>query len=487
MAQGVASSPRPEASQVTGHAAGRMPAVRLDLAERRVLLAFGDLLALNATLLIVIRLIPRPAWLELPAMVPLDWIWFAVLSGVWLTAAILTECYDLRVAASRFSSPYRAASVATLVLLIYTFVPFVTPPVLKSRLMWAAMMVIGLATMGAWRLLYASTVGNPVLVTRAVIVGAGESGRLSADAIARHAPGLYRVLGVVVASDDESRAPVAGRPVLGTGSDLPRLLASLPLDELIVASSGPLPADAYRAIASAYENGIRVTSMTQLYEGLTGRIPVEHIGDQWLAVLPQASRAGLSYALIKRLMDIVGGLLGLVATLVLVAPLALAIKLDSPGPVFFAQERVGLRGRLFRIFKFRTVAQGGGAATALTIWDRKATRPTRVGRWLRRTRLDELPQFWNVLKGEMSLVGPRPFVPQEIDELQRRIPFFRSRLLAKPGITGWAQVHGGYGVTIGDELEKLQYDLYYIRHQSLALDLVVVIKTISVVLRLSGR
>jgi lipopolysaccharide/colanic/teichoic acid biosynthesis glycosyltransferase len=175
-------------------------------------------------------------------------------------------------------------------------------------------------------------------------------------------------------------------------------------------------------------------------------------------------------------------LLGLLAL-----PIALAVKMGSKGPVMFSQERVGRGGRTFRIYKFRTLPVTEGGPRNQTIWERKVTRPTRVGRWLRKLRLDEMPQFWNVVKGDMSLVGPRPFVPDDVEELQRHIPFFRARHLVRPGLTGWAQIRAKYGTTLEDEMAKLQYDLYYIRHQSLAFDLAILIKTIAVLLRLAGR
>jgi len=290
--------------------------------------------------------------------------------------------------------------------------------------------------------------------------------------------------------DDGAIEPAAvnGKPsVLGSTEDLPRLIQATGADELIVCNEGAMSAEAYRAITIAYESGVRVTTMAQLYEDLTGRIPVEHIGDQWITVLPQASAAHASYALVKRGIDLIGALVGLATTAVLFIPIAVAILIDSGWPVLFTQERLGRRGRPFRIYKFRTVLPNGGAKRGQSIWERKATQPTRLGALLRKVRLDELPQFWNVLKGDMSLVGPRPFVPEDIEELQQHIPFFRSRLLVRPGLTGWAQIKGHYGTKMADELEKLQYDLYYVRHQSIALDLVILLKTIAVILRLAGR
>lgn len=454
-------------------------------AERRALLLLGDLLAINGALAVTATLVPKPAWLVTEPGVTVAPHWFALLSLVWIVLAMVADSYDLSLAGQRFASPFRVAWVGALVVAVYSLVPFVTPVFLKSRLMWLALVLCAAVPLAAWRLLYASVIGHPVLERRALIVGSGDSGRIIVDAIHQRPGSGYRALGFVAVDAAEART-ATDLPIVGTASDLARLLEMVGADEVVVAASGPMPAEALRAITAAYESGIRVTRMTQLYEELMGRIPVEHVGDHWLTVLPQANSASASYALIKRLTDVVGAGLGLVVAGLLCLPISVAIVLDTGWPILFVQERLGQRGHAFRIYKFRTVSPQR-PHDGRSIWERKATRPTRVGRYLRRVRLDELPQFWNVLKGDMSLVGPRPFVPEEVEELQQRIPFFRSRLLVRPGLTGWAQVNGGYGTTLDDELVKLQYDLYYIRHQSVALDLLTLLKTIAVVLRLAGR
>jgi lipopolysaccharide/colanic/teichoic acid biosynthesis glycosyltransferase len=186
-------------------------------------------------------------------------------------------------------------------------------------------------------------------------------------------------------------------------------------------------------------------------------------------------------------MDLALGAALLVLLLVLLPVIALAIRLDSPGPVFYRQERVGRHGRRFFVYKLRSMQQDAerdGEAQWAAPGD---PRVTRVGRWLRRARLDELPQVLNVVRGEMSLVGPRPERPQFVEQLQRDIPFYRTRFAARPGLTGWAQINYGYGSTVEDALIKLQYDLYYLKHQSPWFDLVILLRTVAVVLRLKGQ
>jgi exopolysaccharide biosynthesis polyprenyl glycosylphosphotransferase len=192
------------------------------------------------------------------------------------------------------------------------------------------------------------------------------------------------------------------------------------------------------------------------------------------------------FMLLKRLADIFVSTLGLTFLLALLPFVALAIYLESPGPIFYFQERVGRAGQTFQLVKLRSMVPQAEQDGQPRWAGKNDERVTRVGRFLRRTRLDELPQFVNVLRGEMSLIGPRPERPGFVAELQKRIPFYRSRLAVRPGLTGWAQINYHYGSSVDDALVKLQYDLYYIKHKSLYLDLLILLKTIGVVLSFQG-
>jgi exopolysaccharide biosynthesis polyprenyl glycosylphosphotransferase len=188
----------------------------------------------------------------------------------------------------------------------------------------------------------------------------------------------------------------------------------------------------------------------------------------------------------KVALDFVLAMLGLVLTLPLMAIIAVAVKLTSPGPALYHQQRVGRQGRIFTVHKFRTMRTDAEAETGPVWASHGDQRITPLGRWLRRTRLDELPQLWNVLKGDMSFVGPRPERPEFVTELTRQIPYYGQRHTVRPGITGWAQVRYTYGASIEDALQKLQYDLYYIKNFSIALDLFIVFETVKTVIRSRG-
>ncbi|MEA3349400.1 MAG: sugar transferase, partial [Chloroflexota bacterium] len=242
-----------------------------------------------------------------------------------------------------------------------------------------------------------------------------------------------------------------------------------------------------QVLTDSLQQGIEILPMPVLYEQLTGKVPVEHIGDHWSVSMPiehPGTRAFSHFS--KRIFDIIWASLGLIFLAATFPILAAAIYLDSPGPIFYTQERVGRHGRIYQVYKFRSMIPDAERGKA--IWAKFGDeRVTRVGRILRKMHLDEFPQFINILKGEMSVVGPRPERPEFVEELTQEIPFYKVRLAVKPGMAGWGLVNQGYGASIEDALVKLQYDLYYIKHQSLWLDLVILGRTFLDAFSFGGR
>jgi exopolysaccharide biosynthesis polyprenyl glycosylphosphotransferase len=322
---------------------------------------------------------------------------------------------------------------------------------------------------------------------RVLITGAGWAGCTMAQVLASHSNADYDVVGFVDDDPGKQGATVVDLPVLGTGRDLLVLVKEHQVDEVVMAITHHVDGELFQALMECRARGVHVTRMPVLYEQLTRRVPVEHVEQGWVIEsmndLPALHRPT---QWVKRGLDIALGLLGALVFLILLPFLALAVMLDCPGPIFYHQVRLGIGGQPYRMLKLRTMvpnAERDGHAR----WARTDDeRITRVGRILRKTRLDELPQVFNILRGEMSIVGPRPERPEFIAELQEQIPFYRTRLVVKPGLTGWAQIHYRYGNSVEDALVKLQYDLYYIRHWSLWLDLYVVFKTLGVMLRGQG-
>ena len=238
-------------------------------------------------------------------------------------------------------------------------------------------------------------------------------------------------------------------------------------------------------LARVNDDGVAVSTFASSFEAEFGLVPVMSVDSSWfLFGLGPLHRLG--YRLGRRLLDLIASVVFGLFLLVLLPVVAVLIRLDSPGPIFFSQSRVGQRGRLFRIHKLRTM-QAEAEASGPQFTAPHDTRVTRVGFWLRRCRIDELPQALNLLRGEMSLIGPRPERPEFVARFAETIPFYDKRNLIKPGITGWAQVHEGYSATLEDTIRKLERDLYYLRNQSLGVDLRIVLATVASVFRLAGR
>jgi exopolysaccharide biosynthesis polyprenyl glycosylphosphotransferase len=235
------------------------------------------------------------------------------------------------------------------------------------------------------------------------------------------------------------------------------------------------------------EHGIQITPMPVLHERITGRVAVEHIGQRLHLLFPgEVAATRRLFDGLKRVTDVVLAVVGMGTSWPLWLLIALAIRLDSDGPILYIQERVGKGGHPFRVIKFHTMVQNAEEGDR-TVWaTENDPRVTRTGRLLRRMRLDELPQLINVLRGLMSMVGPRPERPQFVGQLAEEIRFYRARHAVRPGLTGWAQIKYRYGSSVEDARIKLEYDLYYVKHRSLYLDLLILLKTIPVILRFQG-
>ncbi|MBK9925705.1 MAG: sugar transferase [Anaerolineales bacterium] len=228
--------------------------------------------------------------------------------------------------------------------------------------------------------------------------------------------------------------------------------------------------------------------MPILYEEMTSRVPIHHLESDWIirSFVDGLPVSGF-YELFKRLIDIVGGIVGLLILLIATPFLGLAIYFDSGLPIFYSQPRLGRGRSTFTIYKFRSMRKNTDSYGDIRRTLENDPRITRVGNFIRKARLDELPQFWNVLRGDMSLVGPRAEVPELVEEYQKQVPFYRARLLVKPGLTGWAQINYGYVASVTETSIKLEYDLYYIKHRTISMDFQIILRTISTVLRRTGR
>ncbi|NDD65701.1 MAG: TIGR03013 family PEP-CTERM/XrtA system glycosyltransferase [Acidobacteria bacterium] len=348
-------------------------------------------------------------------------------------------------------------------------------------------MVIALTLMICWRLVIHWLMRHPRLGERMLIVGTDKLARdVAHEAMLRLDLG-YKVIGFVTETQGRLNNRSLNPPVVGSVRDLYLLVEQLSVDRVIVALEdrrGHLPVD--QLLKIRLEGRAAIEEGTSLYEKLTGKISIEMLRPSWLIFSVGGKRTNFWHSL-RRLFNIVLALFGLILTLPVMLLAAIAIRLDSRGPVLYLQDRIGQHGRVFRIIKFRSMridAEGDGHPQWAQTDD---PRVTRVGRFMRKTRIDEIPQFINILRGEMSFVGPRAERPFFVEQLTQKIPYYEQRHLVEPGLTGWAQVNYGYGSSVEDAVQKLQYDLYYIKNVSLLFDIWIILKSIRIVLFGYGR
>lgn len=296
------------------------------------------------------------------------------------------------------------------------------------------------------------------------------------------------IVGVVNGNDVNAGTELfGGVKVLGTYKDVEPLLDAHKIQTLVVSRKTELPSVVLSKLIEIKFRGVKIVDAGRLYMKITSKVPIHLTDDEWW--LTNEGFTLLHNKIVRhvrRLVDFVLSLLALVLLLPTFLAVSALIKLTSKGPVFYRQRRVGEQDKVFTLVKFRTMVDGAESETGPVWSQEKDPRATWLGKLLRRTRLDEIPQFVNVLKGDMSLIGPRPERPKFVKELESHIPYYRFRHMIKPGLTGWAQVMYRYGASHEDAMEKLQYDLYYIQEMSLWLDLIILLKTIGTVLRKKG-
>jgi exopolysaccharide biosynthesis polyprenyl glycosylphosphotransferase len=321
-----------------------------------------------------------------------------------------------------------------------------------------------------------------------LVVGGGNAGTLMVEVYKSITPPPFVVIGVVDDDPEKQGKDIQGIPVLGTSEDLLDLIKKHDISDIIVAISGPLNSNMFQALITAQESGVEITRMPKMYERLLGRVPIRILEADWVlrSFVDEAS-VSIFDDLLKRLFDILGSLIGMVIFLVTFPFIALAILIDDGFPIFYTQIRLGRMAKPYPLIKYRTMRRDAESDGKPRWAQENDQRATRVGRFLRKSHLDELPQFINVLRGEMSLVGPRAERLELVEYFEKRVPFYRARLLVKPGLTGWAQINYGYAASIEETTVKLEYDLYYIKNRNLFVDLLILLRTPSTVLGLKGR
>lgn len=440
--------------------------------ERKSLLLSVDALLLAASVVLAMLV-----WMQWDPQRAFELRWIGLVP-VWLLSIAISGCYEVKVAAVP-KRVLRALLIAASILVgLYVFAYFIAPPESLPRSVVLVQVAIGLVTLVTWRLAFASLSARPSFRRRVLIIGSGRSASAIGSTLKSNGLPTFELVGSLH-DDAASGSSAVGHPVLGAIDEVLETIERHRVSEVVVAVDGSLSPVLLEALLVVQERGIQVTPMPLMHEALTGQVPVAHLGSNWWGTLPlDHPQTRAMYSLAKRMLDLAIAIPSLFTFAVLLPFLGTAIKLDSKGPVFYRQRRVGKHGRDFMMMKLRTMivdAEPEGRA----VWAaRRDPRVTRVGRLLRATMLDEIPQLWNVVKGEMSIVGPRPERPELVAELETTIPYYRLRHAAAPGMAGWSLLHEGYSGSAEKALTKLQYDLYYIKHQSLWLDLQIILRTL---------
>jgi sugar transferase (PEP-CTERM system associated) len=397
------------------------------------------------------------------------------------------DLYSLRKGADRrelFISIVQALGAASFILaaIYYWF-----PELMLGRgvFLYAAMLVI--AAVIGWRLAYEFISKRMGPGERLLLVGTSAAAVNLVKELHQHRVELgVDIVGFVDPDPAKVGQPLLNPGIIGTVDDIPGIVQRLRVDRVVVSladARGKLPMD--RLLQMKLDSGVLFDHLPTVYEEFTGKIAIENLRPSWL-IFSEGFRKTRVLLATKRALDIICALVGLILAAPLLAITAALVKLTSPGPALYHQKRVGLHGREFTVHKFRSMRQDAEAGTGAVWATAGDARVTAVGKFIRRTRLDEIPQLWNVLIGDMSMVGPRPERPEFVGQLTEQIPFYGLRHSVRPGVTGWAQVRYTYGASVEDAMEKLQFDLFYIKHMTLPFDLFVLISTVKTVILRRG-
>ena len=416
-----------------------------------------------------------------------QWMWSVILAAYLLFFATVFELYNLQ-RASRITGTLRSAVTAgSFTSLIYLLTPFFTPELPENRIQILYFYLAITLPLLVWRSVYIKFFASSRFNKNIILIADASDAVMIAKSLQDVDPN-YKISGFINTGPALASEHFVGLKVIGI-KDAFDLFEDKSVTEVVVASNEAegITSNLYRWLIELVENGYSVREYTQVYEEMTDRVPVQYVGKDFYKYFPFArNNQNRLYIVYHRLFDIVASLCGLILFVAIIPFVFLGNLFGNRGPLFYSQERVGINRKLFKIIKFRTMerdAEKSGAQFAV----KNDVRITKFGKFLRATRIDEFPQFWNILKGEMSVIGPRPERQVFVEQLSEKIPFYETRHVVKPGLTGWAQVKTKYGVTDGDHLRKLQYDLYYIKKRSVFLDIRIIVKTLSTIIFFKGQ
>jgi|WetSurSiteA1Bulk_404760.scaffolds.fasta_scaffold00193_7 exopolysaccharide biosynthesis polyprenyl glycosylphosphotransferase len=461
---------------------------RLRPRERRTLLLLGDFIMAEIALIIAIYVwsfadIYQVFTLNFVAHLP---NWFFLLPFIW--PLLMARLYDEHRARYPGQTLRNIAFSALIGLGLYMVFYFTSEPNSLPRIGVAAFIICVFSLTLIWRLIYIRIFTAPQFMRRILLVGAGETGNIMLNIFNQIKPRPYILAGIIDDDPQKIGKIIEGYEVFGGNDVLLQAICDHQITDLVVAISGQMQGSMFQALLDSQERGVEIIRMPVAYEELLHRVPIRYLEAEWiLRSFVDKARSETFSEMIKRGLDILGGLVGMLLLLFFYPFVAIAILLESGRPILYKQVRMGRGGQLYNIYKFRTMWQDAEADGQPQWAEENDRRATKVGLLLRKTHIDEIPQFYNVLHGEMSLVGPRAERPELVEWFQKHVPFYRARLLVRPGMTGWAQVNQQYASTIDETIEKLEYDLYYIMHRNIGMDLRIIVRTPSLIFSLRGR
>jgi exopolysaccharide biosynthesis polyprenyl glycosylphosphotransferase len=456
--------------------------IHFEVSERKILLRIFDVVSVLLSLYLV-GIIFEFDYFNISKT---NFYWTFVL-GLYLTIiGSIFEMYNLQVASSQFQVVKSIILTTSTTVLVYLLTPIYTPILPTNRIQILIFFVSIFVALFSWRMIYVRFFASNRFSKKVILICDNDQVKELVKGLESADP-HYKILGFL--NSDSSNETKLNNVKNIDITNLEKFVKENSISEIVIASqkTDGISITLYNQLIHLLENGYIIREYTQVYESITYRIPVQYVSRDFYRYFPfSRSNQNHFYMLFVRLLEIITAIIGLAFGFILIPIVILGNIIGNRGKLFYTQERVGKNGKVFNIVKFRTMikdAENEGAVFA-TIND---SRITPFGKILRKSRIDEFPQFYNILKGDMAVIGPRPERPVFVDEIAAVMPFYETRHVIKPGLTGWAQVNYSYGETIDDSLIKLQYDLYYIKHRSLFLDFNIMFKTLSTILFYRGQ
>ncbi|TYA71436.1 sugar transferase [Seonamhaeicola marinus] len=458
--------------------------IHFNLSERKVLLRIFDILSI----LSVLYFVGNTFDFDYFTINQENWKWVFVLILYIIIFGSIFEMYDLQKSSKIDKITTSIVFTVSTTVLFYFLTPYFTPVLPDNRLQILYFYFSILFALVLWRLCYITFIVSARFYKKALIVGEVSTVEAIMEAFSSADPN-YKVVGFINSKKENEENINFNGVEEYTPKQLKEIVRDQKVSEIVVSSytSESISYEIHYALISLLEEGIPIKEYTHVYEDLTQRIPIQYIGKDFYRYFPfSRSNQNKLYLFFHRLFDVIFSILGLLIGVALLPFVLLGNLLANRGPLFYTQERIGKSSKVFRIVKFRTMVKNA-EKDGITWAQKNDVRITPFGKFMRNTRLDEIPQFINILKGEMSLIGPRPERPYFVKELSKMLPFYETRHVVKPGLTGWAQVKTRYGSSVDDSLRKLQYDLFYIKHRGFLLDINILFKTLSTVIFFRGQ